>query len=173
MITPEEAAELTYYGSEVIHPFTMEQAIRSSVPIRIKNVENPRGNGTIIFPDPPSTSPPNDSDDEVPKGSRSSSRDDSAHQRRGPTAVTIKDNIIILSIRSNRKTISHGFFASIFGTLDRYGIVVDLISTSEVYVSMAINGSIRNHILDRIRKDLKAVGEVLPSRSLASSRVRQ
>ncbi|KAL8292009.1 hypothetical protein RQP46_001475 [Phenoliferia psychrophenolica] len=168
MITPEEAAELTYYGSEVIHPFTMEQAIRSSVPIRIKNVENPRGNGTIIFPDPPSPSG-NNSDDEVPK-SRSSSRaaEDGAHQpRRGPTAVTIKDNIIILSIRSNRKTISHGFFASIFGTLDRYGIVVDLISTSEVYVSMAINGTIRNHVLDRIRKDLKAVGEVQVNRDMA------
>jgi len=42
VISPEEAAELTYYGSEVVHPFTMEQVIRRRIPIRIKNVENPR-----------------------------------------------------------------------------------------------------------------------------------
>src|ERR1700761_1228646 len=41
IITPEEASELTYYGSEVIHPFTMEQVIRAQIPIRIKNVMNP------------------------------------------------------------------------------------------------------------------------------------
>ena len=52
-----------------------------------------------------------------------------------PTAVTIKDGIIVLNIHSNRKTISHGFLARIFGTLDRAGVVVDLISTSEVHVS--------------------------------------
>ncbi|KAM0749063.1 aspartate kinase [Meredithblackwellia eburnea MCA 4105] len=156
-ITPEEAAELTYYGSEVIHPFTMEQAIRCSVPIRIKNVENPTGQGTIIFPDPPSQHGSADEDEEPPATMTASL---ALAARRGPTAVTIKDNILILSIRSNRKTISHGFFASIFGTLDRYGIVVDLISTSEVYVSMAINGSIRPHVLERIKRDLKLVGEV-------------
>ena len=51
IITPEEASELTYYGSEVIHPYTMEQVIGANVPIRIKNVMNPSGEGTIIFPD--------------------------------------------------------------------------------------------------------------------------
>ncbi|KAI9602308.1 hypothetical protein H4Q26_001595 [Puccinia striiformis f. sp. tritici PST-130] len=50
VVTPEEAAELTYYGSEVIHPFTMEQVIRASIPIRIKNVINPDGKGTVIYP---------------------------------------------------------------------------------------------------------------------------
>ncbi|KAK7684601.1 hypothetical protein QCA50_012182 [Cerrena zonata] len=50
-VTPEEAAELTYYGSEVIHPFTMEQVIKAKIPIRIKNVVNPKGNGTVIYPD--------------------------------------------------------------------------------------------------------------------------
>ena len=51
IISPEEAAELTYYGSEVVHPFTMEQVIRRKIPIRIKNVENPLGGGTVIHPD--------------------------------------------------------------------------------------------------------------------------
>ena len=50
-VTPAEAAELTFYGSEVIHPFTMDQVIRASIPIRIKNVMNPRNAGTVIFPD--------------------------------------------------------------------------------------------------------------------------
>ena len=56
MISPDEAAELTYYGSEVVHPFTMEQVIRRKIPIRIKNVENPLGGGTVIHPDPDSES---------------------------------------------------------------------------------------------------------------------
>lgn len=165
IITPEEAAELTYYGSEVIHPFTMEQVIRAAIPIRIKNVENPSGGGTIIFPDPPSCDdgeavPDVDEQTRSASRTRNSSTSASDPSRRGPTAVTIKDNILVLSIRSNRKTISHGFFARIFGTLDRYGIIVDLISTSEVHVSMAINGSIRKPVLDRIAKELKVVGEV-------------
>lgn len=157
IITPEEAAELTYYGSEVIHPFTMEQVIRASIPIRIKNVENPKGGGTIIFPDSvtadgptsPSSSPPVTPFHSIARPTN-----------RLPTAVTCKDDILVLSIRSNRKTISHGFFARIFGTLDRYGIVVDLIATSEVHVSMAINGNTRKNVLDRLTVDLQVVGEV-------------
>jgi aspartate kinase len=162
IITPEEAAELTYYGSEVIHPFTMEQVIRASIPIRIKNVENPSGGGTIIFPDPPAEEGV-EANGQAEEQSRPPSRSASLtleQARRGPTAITIKDNILVLSIRSNRKTISHGFFARIFGTLDRYGIIVDLISTSEVHVSMAINGSIRGAVLDHITKELQVVGEV-------------
>lgn len=162
MITPEEAAELTYYGSEVIHPFTMEQVIRASIPIRIKNVENPAGVGTIIFPDPPAEDTDAQGSAEG-SASRSPSRANSISEqqlRRGPTAITIKDNILVLSIRSNRKTISHGFFARIFGTLDRYGVIVDLISTSEVHVSMAINGDIRGPVMDRMTKELQIVGEV-------------
>jgi aspartate kinase len=48
------------------------------------------------------------------------------------TAVTLKTNVICLNIHSNRKSVSHGFLATIFRTLDKHGIVVDLISTSEV-----------------------------------------
>ena len=53
-ITPAEAAELTFYGSEVIHHLTMDQVIHASPPIRIriKNVKAPRGNGTLVVPDP-------------------------------------------------------------------------------------------------------------------------
>ncbi|GAA5856883.1 hypothetical protein JCM8547_008443 [Rhodosporidiobolus lusitaniae] len=177
-ITPEEAAELTYYGSEVIHPFTMEQVIRAAIPIRIKNVENPAGEGTIIFPDAvgpasdepaegrsavdaiaPSTAP------SVPSSLSTSPSILEPHL--GPTAITIKDTVLVLSVHSNRKTISHGFFARIFGILDKYGIVVDLISTSEVHVSMAIHGEMRKGTVERVVRDLKVVGEVSISRDMA------
>ena len=74
--------------------------------------------------------------------------------------MTIKDDIIVINVHSNRKTISHGFFARIFTVLDRHGVVVDLISTSEVHVSMAMNGSFRRGQMERIRDELQSVGTV-------------
>ena len=156
-ITPEEAAELTYYGSEVIHPFTMEQVINASIPIRIKNIEKPLGAGTVIFPDISASNPGT-----PPADASAAFRFEALSVSKIPTAVTIKDTILVLNVRSNRKTISHGFLAKIFGTLDRYGIVADLISTSEVHVSIAMNGSMRRHLLDKVVNELKKVGEVCP-----------
>ncbi|KAK1221736.1 Aspartokinase [Marasmius sp. AFHP31] len=176
IITPDEAAELTYYGSEVVHPFTMEQAcivIRRKIPIRIKNVENPPGQGTVIFPDP-------DPDVilETDHGVRPHSIDASIHalqaqhglmsaNRRLPTAVTIKENILVININSNRKSVSHGFFAGIFGTLDRFGIVVDLISTSEVHVSMAMEDTGKENAIEKLIRELKKNGEVTLHRDMA------
>lgn len=183
-ITPEEAAELTYYGSEVIHPFTMEQAIKKAVPIRIKNVENPTGSGTVIFPPKnhakddrllgeflkqPKTPGPS-SGSSTPWGSNSIMSPASSGitpefaSKKRPTAVTIKEDIWILNVHSNRKTLSHGFFARIFSTLDKHGVIVDLISTSEVHVSMALHGSQaglkRTRALDRLRSELSHLGDV-------------
>ncbi|KAL7662580.1 Aspartokinase [[Candida] zeylanoides] len=138
-VTPEEAAELTYYGSEVIHPFTMEQVIRAKIPIRIKNVINPRGRGTVIYPDnvarrgeatPPH--PPVAYEALPPQYIV-------AHRKRSATAITAKQDIVVVNVHSNKKTLSHGFLAHIFTTLDRHKLVVDLISTSEVHVSMALS----------------------------------
>ncbi|ORY45219.1 hypothetical protein BCR33DRAFT_850086 [Rhizoclosmatium globosum] len=141
-ISPEEAAELTYYGSEVIHPFTMDQVIRASIPIRIKNAFKPDGAGTVIMPqlDPSAST---DGDSAV------------AVHRPMATAITIKENITVLNIHSNRKTLSHGFFAKIFSTLDKYGIVVDLISTSEVHVSMALGPHISEEKIQLAVADLQ------------------
>ncbi|GAA5909455.1 hypothetical protein JCM8208_006530 [Rhodotorula glutinis] len=173
-ITPEEAAELTYYGSEVIHPFTMEQVIRAAIPIRIKNVENPSGEGTIIFPDsvapdahPADHTARNTVAPSVATRAPSSVPSSALEPHLGPTAITIKDTVVVLSVHSNRKTIAHGFFARIFGTLDKHGIVVDLISTSEVHVSLAVHGEMRKSVLDRVVRDLKPVGEVSISRDMA------
>ncbi|KAI8146218.1 Aspartate/glutamate/uridylate kinase [Fennellomyces sp. T-0311] len=147
-ISPEEAAELTYYGSEVIHPFTMEQVIRAEIPIRIKNVENPAGSGTIIFPE-----------DQLKQVQE--------HISKLPTAVTIKDNICVLNVHSNRKNVSHGFLAKIFATLDEYGVVVDLISTSEVHVSMALEADMLQANLDKAIANLEQLGKVDVLRDMA------
>ena len=196
MISPEEAAELTYYGSEVVHPFTMEQVrtprhfvmisprfyntyliqvIRRKIPIRIKNVENPNGRGTVIHPDP----------DEVCAGSNTNissspmrmiqthsyATPENIHlSKRVPTAVTIKERIVILNVNSNRKSVSHGFLARTFGTLDHFGVVVDLISTSEVQVSMAIEDNISRKVMDRLVSELQKSGSVSPTRSSCARR---
>jgi aspartate kinase len=192
LISPDEAAELTYYGSEVVHPFTMEQVIRRKIPIRIKNVENPRGGGTVIHPDPDADA--HQSAEEVsagvtaglaePLGSLTlhdlvvveenglsgsaylegylNGSGQNAHQHRKlPTAVTIKERIVVLNVNSNRKSVSHGFLAGIFGTLDRFGVVVDLISTSEVHVSMAIEeAGMDKKGLEKLVKELRKTGTV-------------
>ncbi|KAI5806645.1 Aspartate/glutamate/uridylate kinase [Peziza echinospora] len=160
VITPEEAAELTYYGSEVIHPFTMEQVIRARIPIRIKNVENPSGEGTIIFPDTMARKG-EETPTEVPRHMRIASSDTMLqHRSKRPTAVTIKNSILVLNIHSNRKSLSHGFFANIFSTLDRWQLVVDLISTSEVHISMAIGSDVAENDLNEALEELRKYGSV-------------
>ena len=151
-----------------IDPFTLFclKVIRRKIPIRIKNVENPMGGGTVIIPEPDS----DDSED----GSRASPllntyTGDSdtfslARTTRSPTAVTIKDRIIVLNVHSNRKSVSHGFFAGIFSALDKFGVVVDLISTSEVHVSMAIEDSLGKRMVDKIIKELEKSGTVSDTR---------
>lgn len=140
VITPAEAAELTFYGSEVIHPFTMEQVIRARIQIRIKNVMNPKGNGTIIFPDSPVAL------EKTPPGhdprlfrTRSASVLSPIQGPKRPTAVTIKPKILVINVHSNKRSLSHGFFAGIFSVLDKWRLSIDLISTSEVHVSLALH----------------------------------
>ncbi|KAK9464926.1 Aspartate/glutamate/uridylate kinase [Lipomyces arxii] len=159
MITPDEAAELTYYGSEVIHPFTMEQVIRAHIPIRIKNVENPSGNGTIIYPDNISrkgdVTPPH-----PPTALERISSSFFHAKRKEPTAVTAKHGTIVLNVHSNRRFHSHGFLAEIFGILHNWKLVVDLISTSEVHVSMALHSDLQEQDLHEAVDELKKLGSV-------------
>ncbi len=139
-ISPAEAAELTFYGSEVIHPFTMEQVIRARIPIRIKNVTNPRGSGTVIKPDRLEKNGPTvPGHDSKLFRTRSASVLSEDQRPKRPTAVTIKHKIIVINVHSNKRSLSHGFFANIFSTLDKWRLSVDLISTSEVHVSMALH----------------------------------
>jgi len=179
IISPEEAAELTYYGSEVVHPFTMEQVrkpllgsqclltpecqvIRRKIPIRIKNVENPLGGGTVIHPEPDIEAPHENGLYEAPVVTLQdlSLASGVRKNKRLPTAVTIKEGIVVLNVHSNRKSVSHGFLARIFGTLDRFGVVVDLISTSEVHVSMATEDNLSRKIMERLMTELRKSGTV-------------
>lgn len=157
-VTPEEAAELTYYGSEVIHPFTMEQVMREKIPIRIKNVQNPKGEGTVIYPDDMAKR----GEATPPHPPEALSQSFFERRRRGATAITTKNDIVVVNIHSNKKTLSHGFLAQIFTILDKYKLVVDLISTSEVHVSMALpipdTDSMKN--LRQAMEKLKILGTV-------------
>ncbi len=130
-ITPKEAAELTYFGSEVIHPFTMEKVAKVDVPIRIKNTFKPELNGTLITDD---------------------NRDN-----RLVKAITAKKNITILNICSNRMLMAYGFMAKVFNIFEKHGIIIDLISTSEVNISLTIEKSDR---MNELIEDLSRLGEV-------------
>jgi aspartate kinase len=155
-ITPSEAAELTFYGSEVIHHLTMDQVIKAHppIPIRIKNVKNPRGQGTIILPDPDHTA--------SQQLHRHRPSDPTLRKKpKRPTAVTIKDNISVINVHSNKRSISHGFFARVFSILDAHQISVDLISTSEVHVSMAVHGgTLMQGVFDQATDELNDLGDV-------------
>lgn len=113
-ISAVEAVELTFFGSEVIHPFTMEQVISVGIPIRVLNSLKPDSTGTIILPE-------------------------GCVDRTEPTAVTAKRGIVMLSVTSNRMYDAKGFLASLFKILQDYDLVVDLVSTSEVSVSCTVN----------------------------------
>ncbi|KND93874.1 putative aspartokinase [Tolypocladium ophioglossoides CBS 100239] len=165
-ITPSEAAELTFYGSEVIHHLTMDQVIRAQppIPIRIKNVKNPRGNGTVVIPDP------------VLSAGRQLHRSRPSEVKslktpKRPTAVTIKDHISVINVHSNKRSLSHGFFARVFSILDKHSISVDLISTSEVHVSLAIHsGSTKVDAFTKAKQSLAECGDVsvLPDMAILS-----
>jgi len=104
------------------------QVIRRKIPIRIKNVENPAGCGTVIFPDPPQPSEPpvvpkpfsqHIRTSSVPEQLAALTVSEAESPQKLPTAVTIKEPIIVINVNSNRKSVSHGFLAGIFGVLDR------------------------------------------------------
>lgn len=185
-ISPAEASELTFYGSEVIHPFTMEQVIRARIPIRIKNVMNSRGDGTVIYPDSQLEL------EATTQGrapglfrNRSSTLLSERKRPKRPTAVTIKRKILVINVHSNKRSLSHGFYAGIFATLNKWRLSTDLISTSEVHVSIAlhseaplytgVNGAedeyrIINHDLRGAVEDLKTFGtvDIIPKMAILS-----
>jgi aspartate kinase len=136
-ITPSEASELTFYGSEVIHHLTMDQVIKAvpPIPIRIKNVKNPHGEGTIVRPDPLLAA------DQRIQRTRQLSDPALRKKPKRPTAVTVKDKISIINIHSNKRSIAHMFLARVFSILNQQRISVDLISTSEVHVSIAVHAA--------------------------------
>lgn len=140
-ISPDEASELTYFGSEVIHPFTMEQVINANIPIRIKNTFDPSLAGTIIDPTK-----------KREKG------------QKGPTAVTVKRNVTLVNIQSNRMLMAYGFMSRLFDIFNRHEIIIDLVSTSEVNVSLTID---QNQNIEPALKELEQLGNVTIRKSMA------
>ena len=138
-ITPSEAAELTYFGSEVLHPFTMERVVSAHIPIRVKNTFSPKGDGTVIY-----------------------TQENPPHR---VTAVTAKRGITIISVQSNRMYNAHGFMARVFNVLESKGVVVDLISTSEVSISLTVDSM---EDAKRAKAGLEELGSVTisPGRSI-------
>lgn len=172
-ITPSEAAELTFYGSEVIHHLTMDQVIKATppIPVRIKNVKNPRGDGTIVLPDPVRAPGQQLQKSAARQGAlaAAAARAAAATGPQRPTAVTIKDRISVLNIYSNKRSLAHGFVARVFRVLDQHQISVDLIATSEVHMSMAIHApdassdgvvDAEDSHLEQARRELGALGDV-------------
>ena len=127
-----EASELAYFGGRVLHPATMLPAIEHGIPIRVLNSMRPAGEGTLIVKQPPESA-------EVVK------------------AVVYKENITLIDIYSTRMLMAHGFLAKIFAIFERHETSVDMVSTSEVSVSLTVD---RSEKLPLILSDLGEFAQV-------------
>ncbi|KGO61217.1 Aspartate kinase, monofunctional class [Penicillium expansum] len=152
-VTAEEVSELTFFGSEVIHPLTMQQLYESEIVLQLKNVLNPCGSGTVIYPSGP------EADHQPTKTVQGKSTDvgfmlsngyhGQSRSRRCPTAITSKEGLILVNVTGSRAIKTQGFLASVFLELERTGLLPDLVTTSERNVSLAIQAS--NGIFNRNR----------------------
>src|SRR5215471_2002322 len=113
-----EAAELAYFGAKVLHPSTIFPAVARNIPVRILNSHRPEAKGTLITADAPSAG-------------------------RSFAALACKRHITILDITSTRMLMAHGFLRRVFEVFDRYETAVDVVTTSEVSVSVTIDDNRR------------------------------
>ena len=126
----DEAAELAYFGAKILHPTCILPAKIHNVPVRLLNTMAPSAPGTYI-------------DDSAPSG--------------GIKAVAAKDGICALRIQSDRMLMAYGFLSRIFGVFEKYRTSIDLITTSEVGVSMSIDNPAQ---LPAILSELRTLGTV-------------
>lgn len=126
----EEAAELAYFGAKILHPTCVQPAKYAGIPVRLKNTMEPDAEGTII-------------NNELGRGTIK--------------AVAAKDNITAIKIKSSRMLLATGFLRKIFEIFESYQTPIDMITTSEVGVSMSIDN---NAHLDEIVDELKKYGTV-------------
>jgi aspartate kinase len=125
-----EAAELAYFGAKILHPQTVLPARLRNIPVRLKNTMNPSDSGTLI----------------------TTYSDDT-----GIKAVAAKDGITAIKIRSGRMLMAYGFLKKVFEIFERYKTPIDMISTSEVAVSLTIDNK---KFLSGICEELLMFGEV-------------
>lgn len=130
-LTFDEASELAYFGAKILHPSTIVPAQKYSVPVRLKNTMDEKAPGTIIS-------------DKV--GSRGQFK-----------AIAAKDGITAIKIKSSRMLLAYGFLRKVFEVFEKYKTPIDMISTSEVAVSVTIDD---NRFLAEIEADLKNLGTI-------------
>ncbi len=125
-----EAAELAYFGAKILHPQTVLPARVQNIPVRLKNTMNPSDSGTLITSESDGT---------------------------GIKAVAAKDGITAIKIRSGRMLMAYGFLKNVFAVFEKYKTPIDMISTSEVAVSLTIDNT--KH-LNEILEEIEVFGDV-------------
>ncbi len=126
----DEAAELAYFGAKILHPSCVLPAQKGHIPIRLKNTMDPQASGTLISAD---------------------------QHNEDVTAVAAKDGITAIKIKSGRMLMAYGFLKRVFEVFERYTTPIDMITTSEVAVSLTIDDATN---LTAILEDLRHFGAV-------------
>jgi aspartate kinase len=132
VISFDEAAELAYFGAKVLHPATVLPAIQKNIPVLILNSRNPKCEGTKISARAP-------------------------HCRNTFKAIATKKRITIIDVAAPRMLLAHGFLKAIFDAFDRHRIPVDVVSTSEVSVSLTVDS---NEGIPALAADLATLADV-------------
>ncbi|MEO7443995.1 MAG: aspartate kinase [Ferruginibacter sp.] len=125
-----EAAELAYFGAKILHPSSIWPAQYFNVPVKLLNTMHPTATGTLISEEAGST---------------------------GVKAVAAKDNITAIKIKSSRMLLAYGFLRKIFEVFEKYRTSIDMVTTSEVAVSVTIDDDVS---LKQILRELEAFGKV-------------
>ncbi len=125
-----EASELAYFGAKILHPSSILPAKEFNIPVHLKNTMKPDALGTLI-----------------------SSQEKSTDIK----AIAAKDNITAIKIKSSRMLLAYGFLRKVFEVFEKYKTPIDMITTSEVAVSLTIDD---NTHLNEIISELKEFGEV-------------
>jgi aspartate kinase len=126
----DEAAELAYFGAKILHPQSVFPAQKYKIPVRLLNTMEPGALGTLIS---------------------------DASQKDGIKSIAAKDDITAIKIQSSRMLLAHGFLRRIFEVFERYKTSIDMITTSEVAVSLTIDDTT---YLEDITNELLAFGTV-------------
>jgi aspartate kinase len=134
-----EASELAYFGAKVLHPSTILPAVADNIPVKILNSRKPDVPGTVITATPPQSDRP-------------------------ITALACKRKITVVEVTSTRMLMAHGFLRRLFEVFERYRTSVDVVTTSEVSVSVTIDDDRR---IDDIASALREFAEVTVEPNMA------
>jgi aspartate kinase len=131
-ISFEEAAELAYFGAKVLHPATILPAVQKNIPVFVLNSRNAENEGTRITATPPPCASPFKS-------------------------IAAKKKLTIIDIVASRMLLAHGFLAAVFAIFDKHGCAIDMVSTSEISVSVTVDS---REALPAISADLSKLADV-------------